>query len=200
MGFDTPERFEEALGAHRDRVAALFGDLLGTGAGKVKLDPELSLLADPQVSEPRRRAIALERGLSDPERAVAALEALGRRRTPFSRMGDPVAAVSLLQEVLATPDPDQALGFLAEFAAALETPEPYFRLLAEKHRVARLLLSLFGSSDFLSKRFLRHPELLDGLLRQDTVALVKDRPALAEELDERLAAFGEGASLDERLE
>ncbi|HEX9291937.1 MAG TPA: bifunctional [glutamate--ammonia ligase]-adenylyl-L-tyrosine phosphorylase/[glutamate--ammonia-ligase] adenylyltransferase [Anaeromyxobacteraceae bacterium] len=199
MGFDTPERFEEALGAHRDRVAALFGDLLGTGAGEVKLDPELSLLADPQVSEPRRRAIALERGLSDPERAVAALEALGRRRTPFSRMGDPVAAVSLLQEVLATPDPDQALGFLAEFAAALETPEPYFRLLAEKHRVARLLLSLFGSSDFLSKRFLRHPELLDTLLREDTVVLRKAKDAFRLDLDQRLEP-APGEAPDEILE
>ncbi len=199
MGFDTPERFEEALGAHRDRVAALFGDLLGTGAGEVKLDPELSLLADPQVSEPRRRAIALERGLSDPERAVAALEALGRRRTPFSRMGDPVEAVSLLQEVLATPDPDQALGFLAEFAAALETPEPYFRLLAEKHRVARLLLSLFGSSDFLSKRFLRHPELLDTLLREDTVVLRKAKDAFRLDLDQRLEP-APGEAPDEILE
>jgi len=199
MGFDAPERFEEALGAHRDRVAALFGDLLGTGAGEVKLDPELSLLADLQVSEARRREIALRRGLSDPDRAVAALEALGRRRTPFSRMGDPVAAVALLQEVLATPDPDQALGFLAEFAAALETPEPYFRLLAEKHRVARLLLSLFGSSDFLSKRFLRHPELLDTLLREDTVVLRKAKDAFRLELDQRLEA-APGEATDEILE
>ncbi len=187
MGLSSAERFDEALADHRRRVAALFRNLLGTGRGEVKLDPELSLLADAQVSAARRAEIAAKRGLADPDRALAALEALARRRTPFSRTGDPVAAVALIQEVLATPDPDQALGFLADFAAALETPEPYFRLLSERRRVARLLLSLFGSSDFLSKRFLRHPELLDTLLRQDSVVLTKAEPVFRRELEERLS-------------
>jgi glutamate-ammonia-ligase adenylyltransferase len=66
--------------------------------------------------------------------------------------------------------------------------------------VARLLLSLFGTSDFLSKRFLRHPELLDGLLRQDTVVLEKDRATLEREALERLAPIGAHGTLDERLE
>ena len=203
MGLPSAERFDEVLGAHRERVAALFRDLLGTGSGEVKLDPELSLLADSQVHVARRAELALKRGLADPERAIAALEALGRRRTPFSRNGDPVAAVALLQEALAAPDPDQALGFLADFAAALQTPEPYFRLLFERHRVARLLLSLFGTSDFLSKRFLRHPELLDTLLRQDSVVLAKGKLTFRRELDERLAdAAGRGQAglTDDRLE
>ncbi len=201
MGFPTPERFAEALGHHRERVAALFGDLLGTGAGEVKLDPELALLADPGVPDARRAEIALRRGLADPDRAIAALDALARRRTPFSASGDPTAAVALLHEVLATPDPDQALGFLAEFASALQPPEPYFRLLAEHHRVARLLLSLFGTTDFLSKRFLRHPELLDTLLREDEVVLGKDKRAFGAELDDRLAEVARRAGgMDERLE
>jgi glutamate-ammonia-ligase adenylyltransferase len=200
MGVNGVERFEEQLAAHRDRVAALFAGLLGTGMGEVKLDPELALLADAQVEDARRAEIAVRRGLADPDRALAALDALARRRTPFSRNGDPVAAVALLQEALATPDPDQALGFLADFAAALHAPEAYFRMLAERHRVARLMLSLFGTSDFLSKRFIRHPELLGSLLHQDSVSLEKGRDRLREELDGRLAAFAGGPSLDDRLE
>jgi glutamate-ammonia-ligase adenylyltransferase len=200
MGLESVERFEEALAQHRGRVAALFGDLLGTGAGEVRLDPELALLADPQVETERRQELAVKRGFTDPHRAVAALESLGRRRTPFSASGDPQAAVALLREIVATPDPDQALAFLADFAAALETPEPYFRLLVERHRVGRLLLSLFGTSDFLSKRFLRHPELLDVLLREDTVVLVKSREAFRAELEERLAPLEQSPSLDERVE
>ena len=201
MGLASAEQFADALAEHRRRVAALFGDLLGAGAGEVKLDPELALLGDPQVDVARRAEIAVRRGLADPDRAVAALESLARRRTPFSPSGDPAVAVGLLQEVLATPDPDQALGFLADFASALETPEPYFRLLAEHRRVARLLLSLFGTSDFLSKRFLRHPELLDALLSEDTVVLVKRKDAYRLELDERFEAIARGrAGLDDRLE
>ena len=200
MGISRSERFDEALAYHRRRVAAIFRDLLGTGRGEVKLDPELSLLVDAQVPAARRAEIAVRLGLADPDRALAALEALARRRTPFSRTGDPVAAVALLQEVLATPDPDQALGFLADFAAALKMPEPYFRLLSERHRVSRLLLSLFGSSDFLSKRFLRHPELLDTLLRQDSVVLAKDELVFHRELGERMgmdAPSGPGAEAPE---
>ena len=186
MGFASAERFDEVLGQHRSRVAALFRDLLGAGTGEVKLDPELSLLADPQVEAERRRDIALRRGFVDADRALASLETLARRRTPFSHGGDPVAAVALLQEALAAPDPDQALGFLADFASACKAPAPYFQLLAEHRRVARLLLSLFGTSDFLSKRFLRYPELLDALLREDSVALEKDLPRVRADLEERL--------------
>ena len=201
MGISSLERFEEQLTGHRERVAALFADLLGRGAEEVKLDPELALLADPTVPDARRAEIALRRGLSDPDRALAALDALARRRTPFAHSGDPVAAVALLQEALATPDPDQALGFLADFAAALPNAEPYFRLLTENHRVGRLLVSLFGTSDFLSKRFLRHPELLDALLREDSVVLAKAKDAFRLEVEERLQALARAAKgIDELLE
>jgi glutamate-ammonia-ligase adenylyltransferase len=183
-------------------VAGLFAGLLatGTGAGAALLEPELALLADVQVSPERRGEIAERRGFARAEPVVAALDALARRRTPFSRMWDPAAAVALLSEVLATPDPDQAIAHLAEFAAALEAPEPYFRLLAEAPRVARQLLSLFGTSDFLSKRFLRHPELVDQLLRDDQVVLVKDLGAFRAEVAERLALVPPSDSIDESLE
>jgi glutamate-ammonia-ligase adenylyltransferase len=202
MGYDAEPAFEAALAHHRERVAALFAGLLGTGAGETPLDPELALLTDPTVEDARRAELATKRGFGDPDRVLAALESLARRRTPFSANGDPEVAVALLAEALATPDPDQALGFLAEFAAVLPNPESYFRLLAERKRAARLLLSLFGSSDFLSKRFIRHPELLDALLREDTVVLVKGKESFRLELDERLHALGpeDRSGLDEALE
>lgn len=200
MGYPDVERFEAALSSHRDRVAGLFAGLLGTGSGMAPLDPELALLADSQVEPERRSEIALRRGLSQPEAAVAAVDALARRRTPFSRMGDPAAAVTLLAEVLATPDPDQALAHLAQFAAALENPEPYFKILHDAPRVARQLLSLFGTSDFLSKRFLRHPELVDQLLRDDQVVLTKDLAAFREEIAARLDAVPPSDPIDASLE
>jgi glutamate-ammonia-ligase adenylyltransferase len=199
MGYPDEERFEAALAAHREKVSALFSGLLGTGAGETPLDPELALLADPTLEDARRAELAVKRGFGDPDRAVASLEALARRRTPFSTSGDPAQAVALLTEVLATPDPDQALGFLADFAAALPNAASYFRLLSERRRAARLLLSLFGSSDFLSKRFIRHPELLDTLLREDTVVLVKGKETFQFEIDDRFHALPAGGD-DEVLE
>jgi glutamate-ammonia-ligase adenylyltransferase len=200
MGYAELARFESALAGHRDRVAGLFGGLLGSSAGTGPLDPELALLGDQQVRPERRREIAFRRGFANPDQAVAALDAMARRATPFGRMGDPDAAVALLAEVLATPDPDQALSHLADFAAALQAPAPYFRLLHEHRRVARLLLSLFGTSDFLSKRFLRHPELIDQLLREGQVVLAKDPATFREEITARLALVPSDLPIDERLE
>jgi glutamate-ammonia-ligase adenylyltransferase len=200
MGYATVEAFEGALSGHRERVAALFSDLLGRSEDRPPIDPELALLLDPQVERERRAEIALRRGFGDADRAIASLDAMGRRRTPFAPTGDPEAAVALLVEALATPDPDQALSHLSDFASALQAPEPYFKLIGERRRVARLLLSLFGTSDFLSKRFLRHPEMIDALLREDQIALVKERDRLAAELDERLSGFDPGMQIDEAME
>ena len=199
MGYPGEAELDDALGTHRERVAGLFEDLLGKGTGEVPLDPELALLADAQVEPKRRRELAVRRGLVDPDRALAALDAMARRRTPFSELGDPAAAVALLAEALATPDPDQALSHLSDFAAALRSPEPYFKLLAERRRVARLLLSLFGTSDFLSKRFLRHPELIDSLLREDQLLLEKGKDTFRSELDDRLQAIDPSLPLDDLL-
>jgi [glutamine synthetase] adenylyltransferase / [glutamine synthetase]-adenylyl-L-tyrosine phosphorylase len=200
MGHASEDAFEAVLAAHRDRVARLFAGLLGTAGEAPTLDPELALLADGDVEPPRRADIALRRGLADPDRAIAALDAMARRRTPFSRLGDPAAAVALLADVLGTPDPDQALSHLSDFAAALRNPEPYFKMLGDRRRVARLLLSLFGTSDFLSKRFLRHPELIDALLREDQVHLEKDRETFRGELEDRLRTLPEGLAADDLLE
>jgi glutamate-ammonia-ligase adenylyltransferase len=200
MGYASVAEFEAALAGHRERVAALFSDLLGRGEDRPPIDPELALILDPQVERERRAEIATRRGFGDPDRAIASIDAMGRRRTPFAPTGDPAAAVALVAEALASPDPDQALAHLADFAAALQAPEPYFKLLGERRRVARLLLSLFGTSDFLSKRFLRHPEMIDALLREDQIALVKEKDRLAEELDERLATFDPAMQIDEAME
>jgi glutamate-ammonia-ligase adenylyltransferase len=200
MGYATEEAFEAALSAHRERVSRLFGGLLDTGAGEVPLDPEVSLLADAQVERARRAEVAVRRGIVDTDRVLAALEAMARRRTPFSPLGDPAAAVALLSDALGTPDPDQAISHLSDFAAALPNPVPYFKMLSEHRRVARLLLSLFGTSDFLSKRFLRHPELIDMLLREDQVLLEKGKEAMRREIAERLATVDPALPVDDLLE
>jgi len=200
MGYATEAALDEALSAHREHVASLFGGLLGSTSNEAPLDPELALLADADVEPERRAEIALRRGFGDPDRALAAMDAMARRRTPFSKMGDPAAAVAIVADALGTPDPDQALSHLGDFAAALPNPEPYFRMLTEHRRVRRLLLSLFGTSDFLSKRFLRHPELIDMLLREDQVELEKAKPAFGAELDARLATVPAELPVDELLE
>src|SRR5439155_169337 len=50
------------------------------------------------------------------------------------------------------------------------------------------LVRLFATSEFLSAFFLRHPELLDSLVRADLMRIVRAREDMAAELGARLAA------------
>jgi glutamate-ammonia-ligase adenylyltransferase len=64
--------------------------------------------------------------------------------------------------------------------------------------VLRLLVRLFATSEFLSRYFLRRPELLDSLVRADLVRIVRGRDDLAAELAGRLGAAPDlEAALDE---
>ncbi|HEY2030062.1 MAG TPA: bifunctional [glutamate--ammonia ligase]-adenylyl-L-tyrosine phosphorylase/[glutamate--ammonia-ligase] adenylyltransferase, partial [Myxococcales bacterium] len=64
-------------------------------------------------------------------------------------------------------------------------------MLAQSPRTARLLISLFGSSDYLSRQLLRHPELIDQLVHRGSAPLVREMGDLRAELLGRLRALPE---------
>jgi glutamate-ammonia-ligase adenylyltransferase len=84
--------------------------------------------------------------------------------------------------VARAPDPDLALRHLAGFIAAIGARSSFLSLLAENPATLRVLVRLFGSSEFLSQILIRHPEMLDSLVRADLVRLEVPKPALAAEL------------------
>jgi glutamate-ammonia-ligase adenylyltransferase len=91
-----------------------------------------------------------------------------------------------VQEAAAAPDPDQALRHLADLFAQLSNARAITDILAQSSRTARLVLSLFGSSDFLSRSLLRHPELIDQLVHRGSAPLVRSPEELRTELAQRL--------------
>ena len=187
------QAFLMELAERRARVQEMFGDLLGvSGAAPRAHDPVLLRALDPRQDDAVRIAALAERGFFDPASALAELQRLARRPdTPFTEH-PPVAlegqAEELLAEATRTPNPDQALRHLANFSSALLRPLPWFELLAGHPATARLLLELFGTSDFLSKYFVRHPELLDGLIRRDLASPRKGPEVLGVEAAARVAA------------
>lgn len=185
--------FGSELNERREAVRELFADLLGvSGAAPRAADSVLAVAVNPAAPDEERIAALAERGFHDPASALAELQRLARRpESPFSdrvALGLEGQAVELLDEASRTPNPDQALRHLANFASALRDPGPYFALLAGHPATARLLLQLFGTSDFLSKYFVRHPELLDPLIRRDAVAPKKGREAILREARARVAS------------
>ena len=88
-------------------------------------------------------------------------------------------------------DPDRALAAMASLIASIGARSSFLSLLRENPHTLRTLITLFGTSAYLSQIFLRHPELLDSLVRADLVHVQKDREIMQAELTARLAEVEE---------
>ncbi|WPB81087.1 bifunctional [glutamate--ammonia ligase]-adenylyl-L-tyrosine phosphorylase/[glutamate--ammonia-ligase] adenylyltransferase [Archangium violaceum] len=189
LGHADWDTFRAELERHRRFVLEAFNTLLGkTARDEVPDEPLLALALDPDLALEQRRAALAQRGFEDPDRALAELERLARvPHSPFADGGSGVKAVRLLSELARTPDPDQALLHFSDFLARLHQPEGYLRLLTGMPRASRRLFNLFGQSDYLSRIFLRHPELLDALVQAQLDEAHKSTERIRQELGARLA-------------
>ncbi len=186
--------FETQLINHRALVAAQFREMLG--AAEDRGGPAASEAAerawraalDPQQSAPRLHALGFTRPEESaghlmllargPEHGIAA--GAPRRRELLERLGP-----LLLDEIRELADPDLALMNLAWFIAAIGARSSFLELLEQHPATRRVVLSLFASSAYLSTIFIRHPDMIDTLVRSD---LARPRRSL-NELDEELRAL-----------
>jgi glutamate-ammonia-ligase adenylyltransferase len=187
--------FLEAHTRHAATVRAAFDALFhGPEEEREREErPELrALVEEPDEGvDPSARLAAL--GFREPGAAAAALRLLregpphapasARRRAALARL-----APALLGEIAGSPAPDRALQHLATFVSTVGARTSYLHLLLENPGVMRLLVRLFATSEFLSAFFLRHPELLDNLVRADLVRIERSRAEMAAELGGRLEA------------
>ncbi|GIW45496.1 MAG: glutamate-ammonia-ligase adenylyltransferase [Candidatus Binatia bacterium] len=157
------------------------------------------------VEEAEERMIAV---LSDREAALEVLASLGFRDPEqsyehllFLRDGPPSAPSSprrrqvlfdLLPSLLAAarraPNPDLALQNMASFIAAIGARTSFLALLRENPGTMRMLVRVFATSQYLANQFIRHPELLDSLVRADLVRVRRSREELAADLRSLLSA------------
>jgi [glutamine synthetase] adenylyltransferase / [glutamine synthetase]-adenylyl-L-tyrosine phosphorylase len=200
MGFGktarATEEFSARLESHRALVAMQFRETLAGG------DEEPAALAasdaaelawnsayDPDAATPYLG----ELGFARPDESARHLELLARgpshaptsprRRELLERLG-PV----LLDEIGPLPDPDLALMNLAEFIAAIGARTSFLALLEQHPATRRILLRLFASSAYLSTIFIRHPDMLDTLVRSDLVRVRRERTELDAEIAGQMAA------------
>lgn len=205
LGFEGPEAVDSALAALEEvrcEVHAAYGRLAhgaakqwdegGVEAARALLSPAAGAASD----EGALRAA----GFRDPAQAREGLrllrEAPGhpspRARRILERIGP-----FLLEAVRGCPDPDRALVHLGEFLAASGARAGYLSLLEENPGTARLLITLFGTSGFLSRYLIARPELLDELVLGTHAVREKEPRELAGELREALEACGDE---EERLD
>ncbi|HMC35248.1 MAG TPA: bifunctional [glutamate--ammonia ligase]-adenylyl-L-tyrosine phosphorylase/[glutamate--ammonia-ligase] adenylyltransferase, partial [Myxococcales bacterium] len=185
-GYADASAMSDDLALHRGRVEARFEDLLRVASGSgPSEDARAAAAADPDATPEQRAAALAELGFDQPDASAEELARLAQKRgTPFQQ-AHPLGA-TLVTELAAAPDPDQALRHLADLYGGLVYPHATSELLAQSPRTTRLLISLFGSSDYLSRQLLRHPELIDQLVMRGAAALVRERADLRDDLANRL--------------
>ncbi len=199
MGFGKDQaasaRFARALKSHRDLVATHFREMLAGGGERTEpVVANAARTAWAAAFEPERAAPALrELGYAHAAESVAHLTLLARgpahapasprRRELLERLGP-----LLLDEMRELPDPDLALMNLAAFIAAVGARTSFLALLEEHPATRRVLLRLFASSGHLSALFIRHPDMLDTLVRSDLARLHRSAAELAAEISGLTAA------------
>lgn len=193
-GFTNSEAFMAELQQHRDKVTAVFRDLFYTSEEELpsQVSPEVSFLFDDNADPDLCLDILEEKGFRPPEPAFESLKVLRHGGTKgylterAHRRLDRIAPL-LFQEVMHSPDPQMALSNMEKFLEACRRARgTYYALLAENPEIIKVLVSLFATSQFLSRNFIQHPEVLDTLVSRSYAQNIKSLDDLAVELTELL--------------
>ena len=189
------KQFQEDLYRHTAVVQEAFAHLFYTPQEEIRKqsDEESEALLRELDYEERTLGRLQQLGFHDITESYQHLRLL-RNGPPHSRSSPRrkkilyTLAPALVHEICHSADPDLALSHMADFIATIGTRSSFLSLLLENPSTLRVLVGLFGTSEYLSRFFLRHPELLDNLVRVDLVQIDKDKATMAAELGSRLAA------------
>jgi len=188
-GFREVARFWKELEDHRHRVENIYHSLFYSG--EEELDQEVSgearflmnRSADPETVQ----ELLAEKGFKSPAPAYESLRVIrdGIRHVRMTekarRLLRRVAPV-FMEDILNSTDPERALINCEKFFASLRSQTPVFALLAENHHLIHLLVSLFGTSQFLSRFFIKDPSILDALASSAYAVVFKSRDIMRKEL------------------
>jgi glutamate-ammonia-ligase adenylyltransferase len=192
-GFADGAGFQKVLEDYRRNVTGIYHDLFYTSEEEAgaEVPAEIAWLFDPAAEADSVKDALEERGFGDPDRAYDNLLTL-RDGPPHQRLSlqtrrhlERIAPL-LLQEVIDSPAPDMAFANIERFLGALRARATFFALLAENRWIIKLLVSLFGTSQFLSRGFIQHPEILDALVSGSQTQKIKNRAELLENLEKLL--------------
>jgi glutamate-ammonia-ligase adenylyltransferase len=177
LGFADEAAFTRALDDARREVHEIYETL---GAPDGAPAPAIAQLFDPLADRAALTQALGQLGFVELETSTDELELLrGKPDSPFAPAAAAPVAPLLLAEVTASPDPDLALRRLVDLVGRRGAAASIWRLVEMHRPLARLLMSLFGTSEFLSRQFIAHPELLEPLLSAAQAEPVRGRGALA---------------------
>ncbi|HKI50982.1 MAG TPA: bifunctional [glutamate--ammonia ligase]-adenylyl-L-tyrosine phosphorylase/[glutamate--ammonia-ligase] adenylyltransferase [Geothermobacteraceae bacterium] len=188
-GFQSRIDFEAELERHRNGVAEIFHSLFYTSEEELQdvVRPEISFLFDKNADSDLVKDLLEEKGFKNPDAAYDSLQLLqnGPAHNPMSqqtrRQLEKLAPL-LIQAVIDSPEPDMALTNLENFLVAMRARATFFALLTENHEIIQLLVTLFATSQFLSRIFIQNPAILDSLVSRSYAVAEKSKEQFREEL------------------
>ncbi len=192
-GFADIASFDLTMKDHRAEVCRVYRGLFHSAEPAEVIRPEVSLLFDPAADPDLVKDLLEEKGFSNPDAAYISLHALHgdlpeRRLTERGQRYLEQLIPLLLTELLDSPNPDQALNNLEAFLNRLHSRTSFFALLVENPEIVKVLVSLFGSSQMLSRIFIQRPELLDTMVARAYAVSIKPQQQMADELTDQLQA------------
>jgi glutamate-ammonia-ligase adenylyltransferase len=210
MGFKDTE--EKAAGEHfwdeykkkTGRVYDIYRSLFYTPREGLleEVPEEVLFLFSPDTGGERALHGLRGLGFRDAETAFKKLELLregphldylpSRARVLFERI-----TPFLLAKVVASPDPDMALGHVESFISAIGRRTSLYSMLSENPRLMEELAKIFGTSQFLSRRLIEHPESLDMLLSAELTRPRKKKGEMRGELEKIMSS---AKDYEERLD
>lgn len=205
-GFPNHAVFAVDLEKHRSGVEAIYRDLFYTSEAESREEvrPEVSFLFDPGADVDLIKDLLEEKGFKNPDAAFETLLTLRdgpphahitrRTRRQLERI-----APLLMQAVLDSPEPEMALLNLERFmtTAVRRARGTFYALLSENREIITVLISLFSTSQFLSRIFIQHPEILDSLVSGAHALAYKDPETLERDL---AALLAEADNYEDKLE
>lgn len=204
---DAADRFVDRLEAHADTVHAVFRSLFhrhvaASDTRGVDEQPDVATLfhAVHDVELTKQRLARC--GFRDADHGYQYLRLLhdGPPHAPASPRRRKLLydlAPVLFDLIRESADPDRALAHMAELVASIGAQSSFLSLLRENPPTLRTLITLFGTSQYLSRIFVRRPQLLDGLVRADLARVHKPKERMSAELMARLDGAPE---LEDRLD
>jgi len=189
MGFPEWTEFAADLAAHRERVSAIFEEVVIGPERPGAPSPRGAWDEDLDVAE--IEGILAESGVDDGAavaRIIADLRSSGlyRRLDATGRRRLDALMPRLIASLANQAEPTQVMRRLARILSAVGRRSAYFALLSENPVALARLVELCGETDFLAGRIAEHPLLLDELLDPRIFSEPPDRAELESGLSERL--------------
>nr|UOP05660.1 bifunctional [glutamate--ammonia ligase]-adenylyl-L-tyrosine phosphorylase/[glutamate--ammonia-ligase] adenylyltransferase [Conchiformibius kuhniae] len=204
MGFADDEAFAQALDDHRQRVHAVFAEILDTPERRDDAAHALDGLWRGADDDGADTAAALRQaGYADVDDLAGRLRRLkaGSRYRRLSTHAQPrfdAVVPRLLEAAARCPQPERTAARLLDFLEAVSRRSAYLAFLRQYPAALAQLAQLMSQSAWLADYLQRHPILLDELLSAQLMAPL-DWTALANELARQLAACEDTESMMDTL-